>query len=237
MRKLALLAAAASAALLASCGGGDSPAPTATPAPGPTPTPTIGSGGGQSAFSYNVEPCFTQAVPGMGMSVRQLIATPDALVLDLSRPAGFPNGRIPDDQVVDIMVAMLFLDLTESGQSLRTFANLPLNPPRSFPAPTTTFPFLAKPTGNPQLAATTGTSFDFRTDPDSAYTSVDRMGNPAIATILVSSSMRNTYNDASQSADLAGQFTEEERAGLVLFMNAIGDDLTNLGLEICARRI
>jgi hypothetical protein len=233
MRKISFAGVISALAMLTACGGGDSPAPTATPAPAPTPAPTIG---GSGSFTYNVEPCFTQIVPQTGQTVRDIIATPDALRLDLSRPAGYPNGRIPDDQVVDIDVAMLFLDLTVSGQSIRTFANLPLNPPRSFPPPTTTFPFLANPTGNPIRAATTGTSFDFRTDPDSAYTSVDRMGNPAIATILVSSSHRNEYNDAPQSADTAGQFRAEETAGLTLFMNAIGDDLVNLGLKICATR-
>lgn len=227
------LSAAVAVALLSGCGGGDSPSPTATPAPAPTPTPTLGGGG---TFTYNVEPCFTQTIPQIGVTVRELIATPDALRLDMSRPAGFPNGRIPDDQIIDVTVAMLFLDLTVSGQSIRTFANLPLNPPRSFPAPTTTFPFLANPTGTPILAATTGTSFDFRTDPDSAYTSVDRMGNPAIATILIGSSARNTYNDSPQSVDIAGTFRAEETAGLTAFMNAIGDDLTNLGLKICAQR-
>lgn len=233
MRSAAILAGSAAVALLAGCGGGDSPSPTATPAPAPTATTPPGTGG---SFIYNVEPCFTQTIPQIGVSVRELIAAPDALRLDLSRPAGFPNGRIPDDQIIDVTVAFLFLDLAVSGQSIRTFANLPLNPPRSFPAPTTTFPFLANPTGNPVLAATTGTSFDFRTDPDSAYTSVDRMGNPAVATILIGSALRNTYNDAPQSADIAGQFRAEETAGLVSFMNAIGDDLTNLGLRICAQR-
>lgn len=232
MRAAFLLAAAATIALLTGCGG-DSPAATATPAPAATTTPPPGGG---ANFTYNVEPCFTQVIPQIGVSVRELIATPDALRLDLSRPAGFPNGRIPDDQIIDVTVAFLFLDLTVSGQSVRTFANLPLNPPRSFPAPTTTFPFLANPTGNPVLAATTGTSFDFRTDPDSAYTSVDRMGNPAVATILIGSSARNTYNDSAQAADTAGQFRAEETAGLTTFMNAIGDDLTNLGLRICAQR-
>lgn len=232
MRKLALAAVTASLALLAGCGGGDSPAPTATPSPAPSV-----AGGGQGAFSYNVEPCFTQTIPQMNVTVRQLLATPDALLLDLSRPSGFPNGRIPDDQVVDIMAAMLFLDLTESGQSVRTFANLPLNPPRSFPAPTLGFPFLATPTGNAQLAATTGTSFDFRTDADSAYTSVDRMGNPAVTALLVGSTTRNTYADAAQSADIAGQFRADQTATLTTFMNAIGDDLTTLGLDICALRV
>lgn len=230
MRAAILLAAGAILALLTGCGGGDSPAPTATPAPAATTPPPVGS------FTYNVESCFTQPIPEIGVSVRELIATPDALRLDLSRPAGFPNGRIPDDQIIDVTVAFLFLDLAASGQSVRTFANLPLNPPRSFPAPSTNFPFLANPTGNPVLAATTGTSFDFRTDPDSAYTSVDRMGNPAVATILIGSAMRNGYNDSPQSADIAGQFRAEESAGLTNFMNAIGDDLTNLGLKICAQR-
>lgn len=233
MRAVLCLSASAMLALLTGCGGGDSPAPTATPAPAPTATTPPGTGG---TFTYNVESCFTQTIPQTGVSVRDLIATPDALRLDMARPAGFPNGRIPDDQVVDITVGFLFLDLNVSGQSIRTFANLPLNPPRSFPAPTTTFPFLANPTGNPVLAATTGTSFDFRTDPDSAYTSVDRMGNPAVATIVIGSSARNSYNDSPQSADIAGQFRAEETAGLTNFMNAIGDDLTNLGLKICAQR-
>ena len=234
MRPLGFIAAMSTACLLVGCGGGDSPAPTATP----TPTPAATGTGGQGTFSYNVERCFTQTLPGMGVSVRQLIATPDALLLDLSAPtSGFPNGRTPDDPVIDVTVAMLFLDLTESGQSLRTFANLPLNPPRSFPAPLTTFPYLAPPTGSPVLAATTGTSFTFRTDPDSAYTSVDRMGNPAVATILIGSSARNTYNDAAQSSDIAGSFRAEETAGLTAFMNAIGDDLTNLGLDICADKV
>lgn len=233
MRPLRTATAAAILALLAACGGGDSPAPTVTPAPAPTLTTPPGTGG---SFTYNVERCFTQTIPQIGVTVRELIATPDALRLDLSRAPGFPNGRIPDDQIIDITVGFLFLDLTESGQSIRTFANLPLNPPRSFPAPNATFPFLADPTGSPIRAATTGTSFDFRTDPDAAYTSVDRMGNPAIATILIGSAMRNTYNDSQQSADIAGNFRAEETAGLTAFMNAIGDDLTNLGLEICAQR-
>lgn len=233
MRTIPMMTAVAVLALLAGCGGGDSPAPTATPGPAPTPAPTLGGGG---SFTYNVEPCFTQTIPQTGVTVRDLIATPDALRLDLSRTAGFPNGRIPDDQVIDITVGFLFLDLAVSGQSIKTFANLPLNPPRSFPAPTKTFPYLADPTGNPIRAAATGTSFDIRGDPDSAYTSVDRMGNPAVATILIGSSTRNTYNDSSPPADTAGQFRAEETAGLTIFMNAIGDDLTNLGLKICATR-
>ena len=221
------------ALLLNACGGGSSPAPTATP----SPTPTTAGGGGQGAFAYNVEPCFTQVVPNSGgQTVRQFIS-PDAMTFDMSRPANFPNGRDLDDPVVDITIAYLFLDLTESGQSLRTFANLPLNPPASDRAPLTTFPYLAPPQGNPPLALTTGTNFNFRTDPESAYVSVDRTGLPAIATVLIGGPMRNAFNDASQAADAAGTFNAEMTTQLVNLMNALGDDLTSIGLDICATRM
>jgi len=233
MRRIALAASLVSLAMLGACSGGGSPAPTATP----SPTPTTAGGGGQTSFSYNVEPCFSQIVPNSGgLTVRQLIV-PDAVTFNLARPADFPNGRDLDDQTVDITVAFLFLDLTESGQSLRTFANLPLNPPSSDRAPISTFPYLAPPQGNPPLAATTGTSFNFRTDPESAYVSVDRMGMPAVAPVLIGGPLRNPYNDAPQTADAQGAFRAEQTTQLTNLMNAIGDDLTNLGLKICAQRI
>lgn len=232
MNPLRTLGAVAGIALLAACGGGDSPAPTATPASSVTPLPTVGA---TQSFTYNVESCFTQRIPGMNMTMRELIV-PDALTFDLSRPADFPNGRDLDDQTVDITLAFLFLDLRESGQSLRTFANLPLNPPGSDRLPINAFPYLAPPQGNPPLAATTGTSFNFRTDPESAYVSVDRMGMPAIAPAIIGGPMRIPYNDAPQTADLQGQFQTEETNQLRLLFNAIGDDLTNIGLEICATR-
>ncbi len=233
MRSFGLLCTAATFGLLAACGGGGAPAPTATP----TPTPMTTTGGGQTTFSYDVEPCFTQIVPNTGsQTVRQLIA-PDAITFDLMRPADFPNGRDLDDPVVDITVAFLFLDLTESGQSLRTFANLPLNPPASDRAPLSTFPYLAPPQGNPPLAATTGTSFDFRTDPDSAFIRVDRTGMPAIATVLIGGSLRNAFNDASQADDANGVYSAEFSTQLNALMNAVGDDLSSIGLKICARRM
>lgn len=232
MRPLRIFGVVAAVALLAACGGGDSPAPTATPSSAVTAQPTVGA---TQSFTYNVESCFTQRIPGMNMTMRELIV-PDALTFDLSRPADFPNGRDLDDQTVDITLAFLFLDLSESGQSLRTFANLPLNPPGSDRAPLSTFPYLAPPQGNPPLAATTGTSFNFRTDPDSAYVTVDRMGMPAIAPALIGGPVRIPYNDAPQTADLEGRFRAEETQQLTLLFNAIGDDLTNLGLDICATR-
>jgi hypothetical protein len=233
MRTAHLLASLALPALLAACSGGRSPAPTATP----TPTPVATGGGGQTTFSYDVEPCFTQILPATGgRTVREMLI-PDSLKLDLSLPSGFPNGRDLDDAVVDISLAFLFLDLTESGQSLRTFANLPLNPGGNDVPFRTTFPYFAPAQGTAQLAATTGTGFNFRTDADSAYVQVDRMGMPAVATVLIGSPLKDQYNDVSPSTDVQGGFRADETAQLTNLMNAIGDDLTSIQLDICAKRV
>ena len=69
MRANRLLLSLAIPALLAGCGGGGAPAPTATP----TPTPVQTGGGGQTAFTYDVEPCFTQVVPGTGETSNRLL--------------------------------------------------------------------------------------------------------------------------------------------------------------------
>ncbi|GMM92397.1 hypothetical protein [Qipengyuania sp. MTN3-11] len=232
MSKLRPVGAIAAVTLLAACGGGDSPTPTQTPSPAATAPP----GSPPQSFTYNVEPCFSQVVPGTGGRTMRDLIVPDALTFDLSRAADFPNGRDLDDQTVDITLAFLFLDLSESGQSLRTFANLPLNPPASDRAPIETFPYLAPPQGNPPLALTSGSSFNFRTDPDSAFVSVDRMGMPAIAPAIIGGPQRIPYNDAPQTADLQGAFRAEQTLQLTNLFNAIGDDLVNLGLEICATR-
>lgn len=213
--------------VLSACGSGGSPPATPTPTPAPSATVT--------PISYNVENCFTQTIPGTGGQTLRGLIVPDTLKLDLTRPALFPNGRKLEDPVIDITLAALFLDFTVTGQSPMTFANLPLNPPGNDKPFSSTFPFLAPPQGSPQLAATTGTSFDFRTDPDSAYTNVDRMGMPAVATALVGSSTKLAYNDATPSADAAGQFTADETLQLTHLTDAIGDDLISLGLKLCAR--
>lgn len=224
-RGISVIALAAVLAL-AGCSG-TSPTPQPTPSPTPTPTP--------AAVTYNPENCFTQTVPGSGgMSLRSLII-PDTVKLDLTRPSGFPNGRDLDDPVVDILLAMLFLDFSVSGQSTLTFANLPLNPPGNDRPFSTTFPFLAPPQGNPPRAATTGTSFDFRTDPDSAFVRVDRMGVAAVATALIGSPTKTPYNDADPVTDSTGQFRADETAQLTNLFNQIGDNLVDIGLRLCSR--
>lgn len=214
------------ALMVGACGGAPTPAPTPTP----TPTPT------SAITAYNVENCFTQAIPGTGGQTLRGLIIADTLKLDLSRPSGYPNGRDLDDPVVDILLALLFLDFTVTGQSPMTFANLPLNPPGNDRPLSSSFPFLAPPQGNPPLAATTGTVFDFRTDADSVYIRVDRMGGPATPIALIGAPLRIPYNDAEQSADIAGQFRAEETVQLTNLMNALGDDLQALGLKLCARQ-
>ncbi len=77
---------------------------------------------------------------------------PDTLDIDLDNPAGFPNGRQLENQAIDIIFAVLLLNLVdEAGAPVQpthpvdTFASIPLNPGANdveFPAE---FPFLAPP--------------------------------------------------------------------------------------------
>ena len=225
-------------ALLAACGDSGSGSQVVVPAPLPsgtgtaTPTPT------PTAVSYNVDNCFTQTVQGQtGVTATlQSQIIPDTLKLDITRSTRFPNGRHPADPVVDILLAELFLDMTVTGQGPNTFANIPLNPPTNDKPFSLTFPFLANPNGSPAVASGTGSGFNFRTDADSAYVSVDRMGNPAIATALVGSATKNSYNDATPADDATNnKYLAEYKNELHKFFDLIGDDLTNLGLKICAR--
>jgi len=76
--------------------------------------------------------CVGQAAPAV---------IPDALSVDTTAVAGFPNGRMLADPVIDITLALVLLDLGTHGAD--TFAGLPLNPPANdltFPAD---FPHLA----------------------------------------------------------------------------------------------
>jgi hypothetical protein len=78
--------------------------------------------------------CVGQAAP---------LVVPDELAIDIATPSGFPNGRRLTDQVIDITLAVLLLDLGTHG--VRTFADLPVNPPAGDASFTATFPFLAPP--------------------------------------------------------------------------------------------
>lgn len=201
------------------------PTPTPTPVPAPTPTPTPPPTG------FNVQPCFDQVIPGTTATVASLVV-PDTLTLNLSTPSGFPNGRRLTDPVIDVTLAVIFLRL--ATHSPATLANVPVNPAANDLPFRTTFPYLAAAQGSPPLSGTAGTNFNFRTDAPSAYTRVDRMGMPAVATALIASSRKNAYNDANPSDDAAGTFVPDLAAQLTTLTNALADDFKGLGLTICA---
>lgn len=227
----ALIFAAAPLSLaLGSCGDGSpSPMPTPTPTPAPTPTATA------SSTSYDVSSCLNQVIPGTNGATPASLVIPDTIKLDTTRPSGFPNGRLLTDPVVDVTLAVLFLDVNAPGQSAATFANLPLNPSGNDKPLLTSFPYLAAPQGTPPLASGTGSNFNFRTDPDSAFVRVDRTGMPAVATALIGGPRKDAYNDASPSDDEAGTFVPELSSQLTALTNVLVDDLTGLGLKPCAK--
>lgn len=232
-RSLVVATPLALAITLAACGGGNgnnqpppvAVAPAPTPAPSPTPTPT------PSPTSRNVSACLSQVIPGTGGATPASLVIPDTVKLNFGLASGFPNGRQLNDPVIDITVAVLLLDLTKHSPAL--FANLPLNPPADSTL-ITSFPFFAPANGG-QPTAGTGTAFNFRTDPASGYVRVDRMGQPAVATALIGTSLKNAYNDANPSDDVANTFVPEIVAQLTLLHNALADDLIALGLTPCSK--
>ncbi|WP_145916846.1 DUF4331 domain-containing protein [Erythrobacter sp. QSSC1-22B] len=198
------------------------PPPVPTPVPTPTPTPA----------SFNVSPCLDQVVPGTGgVTVAQAVV-PDTLTLNLAAASGFPNGRKLPDPVIDVTLAVIFLDLTVHGAG--TLAGLPLNPPANDVPFRAGFPFLAQAQGSPPQPSG-GSSFGFRTNAPSAYVRVDRMGMPAVATALIGSDQKIPYNDANPADDAAGTFVPELVEQLTGLTNALADDLVGAGLTPCAK--
>lgn len=200
--------------------------PTPTPPTGGTPTPAPTS-------AFNVSQCIGQTVPGTTITVADLVI-PDVLNIDPAQPAGFPNGRTLPDPVIDVTLAVLFLDLNAMGQGPGTFAGLPLNPPANDVPFPTGFPFLAPPQGSPTLEDGGGMAFNFRTEARSAFVRVDRVGMPAVSTALIGSARQNAYNDANPVIDSTGEFVPDIAGRLTALTEGIGDDLLNLGLNICA---
>lgn len=213
----------ASLGMLSACFDDDDDDPIAMPSPTPSPTPM--------PTSFNVQACLDQMIPGTGVTVAQA-AVPDTLTLDLSATSGFPNGRKLTDPVIDVTLAVIFLDLSVNGPG--TLAGLPLNPPANDVAFRDTFPYLAAPQGSPPVADNSGTMFTFRSDPESGYVRVDRMGMPAVSTALIPADRKNAYNDAGPAADANGDFVPDLAATLTGLTNALADDLTGAGLTPCA---
>lgn len=215
---------------MSACSDSDNGSPIAgpppTPAPAPTPTPPPPPTG------FDVSNCLTQAIPGAGTTVAGAVV-PDTLTLNLAAASGFPNGRRLTDPVIDVTLAVIFLDLTR--HSATSFAALPVNPAANDQTFRMAFPYLAPAQGTPPVAATTGTAFNFRTNPNEAFVRVDRMGMPAVATALIRGPAKTPYNDADPVNDAAGQFVPEITAQLTTLTEALADDLGRLNLTPCAR--
>lgn len=73
------------------------------------------------------------------------VLVPDVIHYNPDQATSYPNGRNLTDQVVDLTVAAALLDLSAPGQTLRTFADLPLNPAANDVAFKNDFPYLADP--------------------------------------------------------------------------------------------
>ena len=149
-----------------------------------------------------------------------------------ARPSAFPNGRRLSDPVIDITLAAIFLDLTRHSPAV--LAAIPLGPPANEVPFRETFPYLAVANGSPPPAGT-GSRFNFRTDPETAYVQVDRMGMPAVATALIVSSRKNAYNDGTPTKDATGDYVGDLAAALTPLTNALADDFIARGLTPCAK--
>jgi hypothetical protein len=229
-RSLRLLAGGASlslALLLAACGGSDSQ--TAAPVPPPAPSAALVIPAPAGA-NFNVLPCLSQRV-GPNTTVANLVV-PDTVTIDLSAPSGFPNGRRLTDSVIDITLAALFLDLTR--EPVTRFTDLPLGPQANDVPFRPDFPYLAPAQGNAQLPPAAQSGFNFRTDPPSAYTRVDRMGMPAVATVVIGPSEKLRYNDGDPINDDRLEYLPEINRTLKAFADALSDDFAAANLKMCA---
>ena len=237
MRRIAAATMSVTLLVLASCGGSpDAPASNTAGNMGTTPPANVAAAptGSQTSRRIDVIPCLVQGL-GSTTEVATLttLISSDTLKLDLNTPAGFPNGRRLTDPVVDLTLAVLFLDL--SRHPVTTFAALPLNPPANDRPFREAFPYLAPPQGNPPLPLVGGSDFDFRTDPASAYVRVDRTALPALSTALIPVQERAAFNDDNPVDDLTGKHLASIIGSLEALSTALADDLDALGLKRCSR--
>jgi hypothetical protein len=217
---------------LAACGDDNGSTPVVIPTPAPTPAPTPSA---TPVANFNVTSCLNQVIPGTGGATPASLVIPDTLKIDTNTPSGFPNGRGLADPVVDVTLAILFLDVNAPGQSAATFASLPLNPAANDRPFLPAFPYLAAPQGTPPLASGSGSGFAFRTDGPGSYIRVDREGMPAVSAALIGATQKDNFNDDDPADDANGAYVPEMTRQLTLLTNGLADDLIALGLKPCAR--
>jgi hypothetical protein len=192
------------------------------------------SGGGTTTpvttAALDVTPCLSQRVAGRNVAS---LVVPDVLSLDPTLPGGFPNGRLLQDPVVDLELAALFLDLSKTP--VDTLAKMPLDPSGNDVPLRATFPYLGVAQGTAPVSTTPGggDGFVFRTDDPSAYTRIDRMGEPAVATVLVATAKKTEFNDDNPTIDATGKWAPVFTADLETLADELQDDWAARNLPIC----
>lgn len=102
-----------------------------------------GNGLNDDLAALTLTPC-THTIAGGETCLDQLtpfITAGDQIPLDTATPAGFPNGRHPSNAVIDILLAVLLLDLED--EAITAFAEVPLNPTANDVAFQDAFPYFA----------------------------------------------------------------------------------------------
>ena len=98
------------------------------------------------------EPCVTPPLP-FNTCDDQVgpFAIPDVIEINLDAPAGFPNGRLLEDRMMDTILAIILLDIAFGTHGLDAFmdiqqdgSNISLNPLENDVAFEDDFPYLAQ---------------------------------------------------------------------------------------------
>ncbi len=85
------------------------------------------------------------------VAVAATLVVPDTIKIDITSDAGFPNGRLLEDPVIDVTLAVVLLDLSGDGEcggvpcSATSLAELPLNPAANDEDFLYAFPYVAAP--------------------------------------------------------------------------------------------
>ena len=85
-------------------------------------------------FNPTTSSCITQAAP---------LVVPDVLKINTGAAAGFPNGRLLTDPVIDVTLSVVLLDLGANGQTATSLVGV--NPTANDKTFSTSFPYLAQP--------------------------------------------------------------------------------------------
>ena len=125
---------------------------------------------------------------------------------------------------------------TEDTPTTSVTATEPTTTTLTTTSPSTTSPATSEPmTSTTDDTTTTGDDpFVFDETPAGELVQLDRMGMPAVATAVISSDMKDAYNEATPEDDATQQFVDDIVANVTALHDALDDDLMGLGLVPCA---